>query len=197
MNVSGKVSPRAMVPATAVAAVALSILSCLCGALIVPKGGGTPEVATQLVTVEVTRQVEVTRLAQVVVTATGTVTPRFTPTDTLTPTITITPSNTFTPSKTPTITPTPNVARTQTAEALLLMTAAKTDGAYLVNVDIAPGTWRSLQGWTDSACYWARLDKNQNILNNYFGASGGAVTIRASDFEFQSTGCGSWEYLGP
>ena len=74
-------------------------------------------------------------------------------------------------------------------------TEPKRDGFYTVGVEIEPGQWRST-GNGDS-CYWARLDQYQNIIDNHFGNAGGAVTIRSSDYEFGTEGCGRWDYLGP
>lgn len=75
-----------------------------------------------------------------------------------------------------------------------LLTRSKGDGFYTVGVEIAPGTWRS--DGSGSGCYWARLDRNQEILANHFGSAGGSVTIRASDYEVEFSDCGTWEYQG-
>lgn len=156
--------------------------------------------------VEITREVEVTRLSEVtrevlitelaevtriverVVTATYTPSPLFTPTETLTP------SQTPTPTRTATATQTPNVARTATAQAFARLTRPVGDGFYLVNVDIAPGVWRSAAG--SDNCYWARTDREGDILGNHFGLSGGTVNIRATDFQVEFKSCGRWEYIG-
>ncbi len=120
------------------------------------------------------------------------------PTATFTATASLTPTtpNTNTPTSLPENKTATALAATQTAtaEVLARLTAPKPDGVYLVGIDIAPGVWRSVPGASDN-CYWARVDKNQEINDNYLGASGGAVTIRASDFEFQSVRCGEWTYL--
>lgn len=70
----------------------------------------------------------------------------------------------------------------------------KGDGFWTVGEEIAPGTWES-QGNGDG-CYWARLDENQEILDNHFGSAGGRITIRSSDTEVEFTDCGTWEYQG-
>lgn len=119
----------------------------------------------------------------VVVTATGSPTPRYTPT--------VTP----TPSETPMPTETPDVTQTAEAEAQARLTEDKFDGFYLVGIDMAPGRWRS-KGTGDD-CYWSRTDELQEIIDNHFGLAGGAVTLRASDYQFESQGCGGWTYLGP
>jgi len=74
-------------------------------------------------------------------------------------------------------------------------TAPKEDGFYTVGVEIAPGRWHSTG--TGDGCYWARLDGNQNLLDNHFGNAGGTVTIRPTDYEVSFEDCGMWEYLGP
>lgn len=74
------------------------------------------------------------------------------------------------------------------------LTEPKGDGFYTVGEEIAPGTWES-QG-TGGSCYWARLDANQEIIDNHFGNAGGRVTVRSSDTEVEFSGCGTWEYQG-
>jgi hypothetical protein len=69
-------------------------------------------------------------------------------------------------------------------------------GIYLVNVDIAPGVWRS-QGSGDD-CYWQRSDKTGDIIDNHFGFAGGTIYIAPSDFSVQlDAECGTWTYLSP
>jgi hypothetical protein len=68
------------------------------------------------------------------------------------------------------------------------------DGTFQVNIDIAPGTWRSAGG---TSCYWQRMSGfthagiNEIIANDNAGAST-LVTIAASDKGFSSTRCGTW-----
>ncbi len=66
----------------------------------------------------------------------------------------------------------------------------KGDGFYTVGVEISAGTWES-QG-ADDFCYWERLDRNQNIIDNYLGQAGGSATIQPTDFEFHTQDCGEW-----
>ena len=69
------------------------------------------------------------------------------------------------------------------------------DGTYLVNQRLPSGTYRSNgKGYW---CYWRRSDDNGNIIDNHFGYSGGVVTIQASDYQFNSSGCGGWTALDP
>jgi hypothetical protein len=111
-----------------------------------------------------------------IVTPTPTPTPRFTPTDTGTPTST------------------PNRALTATARAFAQLIAPHGDGFYLVGVDIAPGLWRS--NGTGNDCYWERLTRTGDIIDNHFGLAGGTVNISTTDFQFHAQDCGQWEYLG-
>jgi hypothetical protein len=57
-------------------------------------------------------------------------------------------------------------------------------------VEISAGTWES-QG-IDDFCYWERLDRNQNIIDNYLGQAGGSATIQPIDYEFHASDCGEW-----
>ncbi len=54
----------------------------------------------------------------------------------------------------------------QLAETL---TEPKGDGFYTVGDEIAPGRWRS--NGSGDGCYWARLDSDQDILDNHYGIS--------------------------
>ncbi|MBN1639923.1 MAG: SH3 domain-containing protein [Anaerolineae bacterium] len=84
----------------------------------------------------------------------------------------------------------------ESARALLPNAASsKESGFYTVGEEIVPGRWKSMG--TGDSCYWARLDGNQEILDNHFGLAGGTVTILATDYEVQFEDCGTWEYLGP
>jgi hypothetical protein len=83
-------------------------------------------------------------------------------------------------------------------EVLVLQDTAadpKGDGFYTVGLEIAPGRWESTG--SGSGCYWARLDGNQNILDNHFGNAGGSVTVRPTDYEIEFNDCGTWQYVGP
>ena len=123
--------------------------------------------------------IEVTRI--VMVTPTYTFTPLYTPTITLTPTITALPTNT------------PNTTQTAQAQLIARLRADKGDGFYLVNLDIAPGVWRSTG--TGDSCYWATTSKTGGINNNHFGMVGGTAYISPSDFQVEFTRCGIWVYL--
>ncbi|MGW6393336.1 hypothetical protein ACWFR1_23145 [Streptomyces sp. NPDC055103] len=65
-------------------------------------------------------------------------------------------------------------------------------GVLQVGKDVQPGTYVT----TDvENCYWERTDRNGNPIDNYFtaGAARVQVTIRASDYSFNSEGCGEWK----
>jgi hypothetical protein len=66
------------------------------------------------------------------------------------------------------------------------------DGTFLVNTEIQPGTYRAAEP-TDDDCYWARLTVDGDIIQNDFST---VVTIKASDFSFESNRCVSWSKVG-
>ena len=84
------------------------------------------------------------------------------------------------------------VAECQRVEAEV---APKGNGFYTVGVEIAPGLWHSTGD--GDFCFWARLDQNQQALDNYFGTAGGTVNVLETDYEVEFDDCGTWEYLGP
>lgn len=69
-------------------------------------------------------------------------------------------------------------------------------GAYIVRVDIAPGTYRSRGG---DGCYWARLrsfsGNLRSIIANDNPTGATIVTIGSSDRGFESSGCGTWSRI--
>jgi hypothetical protein len=106
----------------------------------------------------------------------------------------VTPTFTFTPLFTPTITNTPSKTSIPTP-TLDPLKAPKVDGNYLVGVDIAPGIWRNDSNGND--CYWSRLTRTGEIIDNYIGAGKGTTYIAPTDFAFYSERCGTWTYLSP
>ena len=125
--------------------------------------------------------IEVTRIVLI--------TPTYMPTPLYTPTITPTPTNTATPTNTP------NTTQTAQAQLTAKLRANKGDGFYLVNVDIAPGVWRSTG--TDSSCYWATTTKTGDIIDNHFGMAGGTAYVPTTAFQVEFNGCGTWIFLSP
>ena len=117
----------------------------------------------------------------IIVTQTPSSTPRYTATITLTPSETPLPTDTPIPSETPLPSPTTDV-----------LTMPKTDGNYLVNVDIAPGVWRSDGQQED--CYWKLTTKTDDIIKNYLGLAGGTMYVSPSAFAVHLDGCGTWTY---
>jgi len=115
-----------------------------------------------------------------------------TPMDTPTPRFTSTPTRP--PTSTPLPTKTPNLTITAVFEEIAMRREARGDGFYMVNVDIAPGIWKS-QGDGDD-CYWERTTKTGDIIDNHFGMAGGTMFVAAGDFQVQMRDCGTWVYLG-
>lgn len=69
------------------------------------------------------------------------------------------------------------------------------DGTYTVGKEIEPGTY---QTGRVSGCYWERLDEAGEIIDNNFVNAAPQVQaqIRASDFAFNTDGCGTWQKIG-
>lgn len=112
------------------------------------------------------------------------------------PTTLLTPTETPTPTATPTVTRTPNATQTAEARLQLRLTADKGDGFYLVNVEIAPGVWRSTG--TGTNCYWATTTRSGDIIDNHYGMAGGTAYVHPSAFQVEFSGCGKWVFLsGP
>jgi hypothetical protein len=133
---------------------------------------------------------------------TGTNVPTYTPPPTIVVTklVIVTPESTATPIYTPTITntplpptSTPDRLLTSTAEAMEKLTADKGDGFYLVNIDIAPGVWRSTG--TGNSCYWATTTATGDIIDNHFGMSGGTAYISPNAFQIEFEDCGTWVFI--
>lgn len=72
-------------------------------------------------------------------------------------------------------------------------TATFGNGTFIVNKDVAPGTWRS--SGSDS-CYWARLTgfsgELEDIIANDNVTGPAIVAIGAGDIGFVSSDCGTW-----
>jgi hypothetical protein len=71
-----------------------------------------------------------------------------------------------------------------------------TDGTFIINTDILPGTYRSSGG---DNCYYARLSgfggSNSSIIANENANSSAIVTIASTDVGFQSSNCGMWSRI--
>jgi hypothetical protein len=121
-----------------------------------------------------------------------------TPSNTLTPipSQTQTPSITLTNTNTPIPISNPNMTKTSKKEIEIRLKSDKSDGFYLVNIDIAPGVWRSNGSGDD--CYWATTTKTGDIISNNFGMAGGTAYISETAYQVEFDGCGIWTYLsGP
>lgn len=70
----------------------------------------------------------------------------------------------------------------------------KEDGLYEVNKDIAPGYWIASEDITTDGCYWARINRSGNIIQNHYGVAGITVYISPSDTVVQFDGCGTMYY---
>ncbi|WP_081263321.1 hypothetical protein, partial [Mycobacterium avium] len=73
-------------------------------------------------------------------------------------------------------------------------TSIETNGTFIVNKEIAAGTYR-----TDgkSGCYWARLrsfDTN-DIIDNNVGDGAQVVRILPTDVAFMTRSCGIWRKI--
>jgi hypothetical protein len=65
-------------------------------------------------------------------------------------------------------------------------------GVFRVGEQIKPGTY--VAGAPGDGCYWERQDRKGEIIDNNFAANATRVevTIRESDYAFNSRGCGDW-----
>jgi hypothetical protein len=72
----------------------------------------------------------------------------------------------------------------------------KEDGVFRVNIDIAPGRWKSMSDATETqSCYWARISTDGSIIQNYFGYGGTSLYIYKSDFAVEFKDCSVMVYL--
>jgi len=66
------------------------------------------------------------------------------------------------------------------------------NGTWKVGKEFAPGTYVSKNN--DEGCYWERLDRKGNIIdNNFSNGSRMEVTINSSDYEFRRESCSKWK----
>ena len=83
---------------------------------------------------------------------------------------------------------------TQIVESELI--GDKTPGIYLVNLEIAPGVWRSDGG--GDKCYWSITDQTGDIIDSSFGLAEGAISIPPYAYQVElKKGCGTWHFLQP
>jgi hypothetical protein len=62
------------------------------------------------------------------------------------------------------------------------------DGIYRVGADIEPGTYHS-PGPSNSACYWARLDAQDEILDNSLSRGPSVVDVQPTDAAVETANC--------
>jgi len=71
-------------------------------------------------------------------------------------------------------------------------------GMFIVDTDVAPGTWRNSD--SSAGCYWERLGGFSgafgDLIANGFSNSPQIVTIAPGDVGFASTRCGTWTKIG-
>ena len=74
-------------------------------------------------------------------------------------------------------------------------TAIETNGTFVVNTDIVPGTYRT-NG--KEGCYWARLRSlnTSDVVDNNISDGPQVVGILPSDAAFMTKNCGSWHRVG-
>lgn len=68
--------------------------------------------------------------------------------------------------------------------------ATRTDGNYIVGLNMSAGLWQSTAAST--RCYWEKQNTQQDLAANYLGVSPTTVTLNPGEFEFQSSNCGTW-----
>lgn len=70
-------------------------------------------------------------------------------------------------------------------------TTMTANGTFVVNTDIAPGTYRTAGG---ADCYWARLRSldTGDVIDNNVGDGQQVVRILPTDTAFVTRGCGTW-----
>lgn len=74
-------------------------------------------------------------------------------------------------------------------------TTVPANGTFLINTDIAPGTYRTDGG---NSCYWARLRSlnTNDVIDNSVGDGQQVVAILPTDTAFVTRGCGTWTKIG-
>ena len=97
-----------------------------------------------------------------------------------------------------TTTPTlPPATATQHAINLANLRVPKDDGTYLIDVHMARGVWHTEGMPGGGECYWLTRHADGIILQSYLGAPiEQVVNFGSYDYEFSTTGCGVWTFLG-
>ena len=74
-------------------------------------------------------------------------------------------------------------------------TTISTNGTFVVNTDIVPGTYRTNGG---TGCYWARLNSldTGDVIDNNVSDGPQVVRIKPTDTAFMTRDCGTWQKSG-
>ena len=74
-------------------------------------------------------------------------------------------------------------------------TSIENNGTYIVNKDIAAGTYRTEGG--KNGCYWARLRSfnTNDVIDNNVGDGPQVVQILPTDAAFMTRSCGKWQKI--
>ncbi|MGV0067405.1 hypothetical protein ACRU3B_15730 [Mycobacterium colombiense] len=74
-------------------------------------------------------------------------------------------------------------------------TSIENNGTYIVNKDIAAGTYRTDGG--RNGCYWARLRSfnTNDVIDNNVGDGQQVVQILPTDAAFMTRSCGKWQKI--
>lgn len=121
-------------------------------------------------------------------------TSEFTPlvTSTISSKVVLLPSSTPVPSITPIPSMTYGLPILSTVNPSMI--SEKTEGTYLVNIEISPGLWRA----TGGDCYSVTKNKNGDPLDMKSGINS-IITIKDDDFQVEFVnypGQCTWKYLG-
>lgn len=77
----------------------------------------------------------------------------------------------------------------RSSERTISRSSFEGDGTYIVGDDIEPGTYKSSGG---EGCYWARLDKGGDIIDNEIGDGPAVVNVQPGDFSLRVSSCATF-----
>ncbi|MCB9441731.1 MAG: hypothetical protein H6523_15965 [Mycolicibacterium sp.] len=103
------------------------------------------------------------------------------------------PSPSPTPAATPAASPSPSPSPSGNPGAP--KTVMEADGVYKVGTDIVPGNYKSEGPKDGKPCYWKRIggDDGAQILDNALTKKAQIVTIEATDKQFKTSSCQTWQ----
>lgn len=67
------------------------------------------------------------------------------------------------------------------------------DGTYTVGSDIVPGAYGSAGPVGNGTCYWKRVSRTGDIIDNALTKKAQVVQIDANDASFKTSGCQPWQ----